>query len=111
MPTLVLRDSGGADVGFMLVAGDDPIETGSPQRDVVLMKLPLPSQSPLAIFIGDHRHTEFKAEITKTSAGTSFSIAVTPSSTIRGTLETSGEGSWSAGSIGSGSCKVLPAKR
>lgn len=58
MPTLVLRDSEAKDVGFLLAAGDEPFSVGGIARDVILMSLPLPSSSPLAEFIRNHKHVE-----------------------------------------------------
>jgi hypothetical protein len=108
MPTVVLRDSHGADVGFILVAGDEPLITGPSQRDVVLMKVPLlPSTSPLAGFIGDHRHAEFSAHVKATPAGASLAFEVASSLSVTAEFTSSGAGTWAVSALGSGTCQVL----
>lgn len=107
MPTVVLRDSHGADVGFVLVAGNEPLSVGPWQRDVVLMRLPLPSTSPLAEFISSYKHTEFSANVKATSAGFSLVFEVAPNLAVVAELTPSGAGTWSVSSLGSGTCQIL----
>lgn len=107
MPTVVLRDAGGADIGFMLVAGSESFSAGPAERDLVLMKLPLPSGSPLAAFLDEHRHIEFLSNIQHTDAGISVSFQVTPALSVKVEVASSGAGTWSVATIGSGPCQVL----
>lgn len=107
MPTIVLKDGEGSDVGFLLVAGDEPLPSGPRQRDVVFMRLPLPSSSPLAAFLEGHKHSEFSAHVQQPAEGFSLSFEVAPALKVTVEVTMSGEGTWSVRSIGAGSCRVL----
>ncbi|MDR2014190.1 MAG: hypothetical protein LBP99_01015 [Azoarcus sp.] len=71
MPTMVLRNTENADTGFLLIAGNEALSEGEQQRDVVFMRLPLPFTSPLADFVGEHKHAEFSALLRSSPEGTS----------------------------------------
>ena len=105
MPTIVLKDSI-ADAGFLVVAGDDPLSKQG-QRDVLLMSLPLPNSSELAVFIRQHKHTEFKACIKSSADGYDFEFSVTHELKVSLHIEPDGSGIWSVTGIGQGTCKAL----
>jgi hypothetical protein len=107
MPTLVLRDSAEKDVGFLLAAGDEPFSAGGIARDIILMGLPLPSSSSLAEFIGNHKHVEYSARISKAGAGCALSFEISPGLLFQAQIEASGVGRWSVGSVGGGQCQLL----
>jgi hypothetical protein len=50
---------------------------------------------------------EFKADFTIGDSGGRISFAVTPELSFLASLDASGTGSWSAGTIGGGSCRLL----
>jgi hypothetical protein len=107
MPTIVLRDAEGTDLGFILIAGDEPLSLGPAQRDLVLMKLPFPSASPLSSFLDDYRHAEFSSQVQSSAAGASLSFQVSPNLSVTAEFSSSGVGTWSVTSIGSGTCQLL----
>lgn len=106
MPTIVLRDHENRDQGFLLVAGSEAV-FAMDTRDVVLMALPSPTTSPNATFLQRFKHVEFKADFTIGDSGGRISFAVTPELSFLASLDASGTGSWSAGTIGGGSCRLL----
>jgi hypothetical protein len=109
MPTIVLRDTETeeVDMNFLLIAGDEELSEGEQQRDVVFMRLPLPSTSPLGDFVGEHKHMEFSARVRSSQEGTSIVFDVPPAFRVSVELESSGDGTWSVSSIGSGVCQLL----
>lgn len=111
MPTIVLQDAMGVDLGFLLVAGEESLSDGPAGRDVVLMRLPFPSPSPLATFLENHRQQEFTASVQPTTDGSILTFATDPSSAVRVELGQAGSGTWSAGDVGTGTCKLASAKK
>ena len=105
MPSIVLRDSI-ADVGFLVVAGDDPLSTQG-QRDVILMSLPLPNSSELGAFIRQHKHTEFAASVTPSGDSYDLEFSVTHELKVSMHIESDGSGIWSVAGIGQGTCMAL----
>jgi hypothetical protein len=111
MPTIILRDSQGVHVGFLLVAGDESLMTGSSQRDVVLMRVPLlPVTSPLIEFIVNHRIVEFSAHVKANPAGVSLAFEVAPDLSVTAEFTSSGTGTWAVSSLDSGTCQVVARK-
>lgn len=106
MPTIVLRDHENQDRGFLLIAGDEAI-FASATRDVVLMALPSQFASPITIFLQKFKHVEFRADMNGADSGGRISFAMAPDMTFLAALCASGVGSWSVGTIGSGSCRLL----
>lgn len=106
MPTIVLCDHGNQDQGFLLVAGSEAL-FASGARDVVLMALPSRFASPIATFLRKFRHAEFRADMIGADSGGRISFAVTPDIAFLVSLDACGAGSWSAGNIGGGSCRLL----
>src|SRR5690606_8822127 len=96
------------DQGFLLVAGSEAV-FAMDTRDVVLMALPspTPTTSPIATFPQRFKHVEVKADFTIGASGGRISFAVTPELSFLASLDASGTGSWSAGTIGGGSCRLL----
>jgi hypothetical protein len=106
MPTIVLRDQEQQDVGFLLLAGDERAATAG-DRDLVFMTLPALSTSPIADFLQNFKHVEFRARVVTSELGFQVSFMVTPNVVFHASLATSGDGSWVASSVGGGSCQVL----
>ena len=103
MPAVVLRESSGADVGFMLAAGKEPLSTvGS--RDVIFMALPFPSESSLARFIKENKNTEFTAEVSRLDSTTLYSFSTFTGLAVNLNLTDDGGGTWSVQGVGSGTC-------
>lgn len=111
MPTVVLQDAAGTDLGFLLVAGEESLSDGPAGRDVVLMRLPFPSPSPLATFLENHRHQEFTASVQPTTDGSILTFATDPDRAVRVELGQTGTGTWSAGDVGTGMCKLAAANK
>jgi hypothetical protein len=108
MSTIVLRDGESKDVGFLLIAGSEPISAAG-TRDVIFMASLLPSPSTLGTFVRDHKHVEFACNVSQSHLGHELSFRVIPGVSFRMHIEGSGAGNWSIGSLGSGSCQLLPA--
>jgi hypothetical protein len=106
MPTIVLRDQEQQDVGFLLLAGDERAATAG-ERDLVFMALPALGTSPIADFLQNFKHVEFRARVAASELGFQVSFMVTPNVVFHASLATSGDGSWVASSVGGGSCQVL----
>ncbi len=111
MPTIVLQDAAGMDLGFLLVAGEESLGDGPAGRDVILMKLPFPSPSPLATFLETHRQREFTASVQPTTAGSILTFAADPDSAVRVELGEAASGTWSVGDVGTGLCKLAAGKK
>lgn len=110
MPTVVLQDTAGVDLGFLLISGHQSLGEGPPGRDVVLMKLPLPSTSPLARFLETNRHQEFTACVQPTTSGSVLTFAADSEVLVRIEVGNDGAGTWSAGDVGTGLCRLAPPK-
>jgi len=106
MPTIVLRDEEQRDVGFLLLAGSESVATAG-ERDVVFMALPTLDSSPIANFLQDFNHVEFRARVVSSELGCQVSFTVAPNIGFHASLTRSGGGSWAVSSVGNGSCQVL----
>ncbi|HEY8068399.1 MAG TPA: hypothetical protein VIF38_05850 [Burkholderiales bacterium] len=106
MPTIVLRDSGETDVGYLVAAGADPLSTLG-QREVVLMSLPLPNISELASFVRRQRNAKFSATVASRTDGYTFAFQVTRKVQVSLHIGADGSGSWVVPGIGQGTCKAL----
>jgi hypothetical protein len=106
MPTIVLRDSGETDVGYLVAAGAEPLSTLG-QREVALVSLPLPNISELAVFVRRHKNSKFSATVAPRTAGYAFAFQVTRKLQISLHIGADGSGSWIVPGIGQGTCKAL----
>jgi hypothetical protein len=106
MPTVVLRDHEGRDQGFLLIAGHAAVFAAD-TRDVVFMALPSPAASSIATFLQEFRHVEFKAHMTGADAGRRIAFAVAPDLSFLASLDATGMGSWSVGTVAGGTCRLL----
>jgi hypothetical protein len=91
MPAIVLRDQEDQDIGFLLVAGGEPIST-SGGRNVIFMVLPFLTSSDLADFVQRLKHREFNAQITLIDASNEISFAVNLDISFRASIRQSGTG-------------------
>ena len=106
MPTTILRDATQQDSGFLMLSGKEP--TSNPgARDVVLMSLPLPNDSPLATFIRSHKNTEHSSTVTTQPVGFSVTFLVEGSIGVRIDIGPGNKGVWSAQGIDEGTCEAL----
>jgi hypothetical protein len=117
MPTIVLNTKDGDLLGFVLVAGLEPLETGSPSRKCVLTGVPARSalfDTALGAVIQDNKNTEFPCIVERLSASTSVQISVEARSSLLLKLDATRTGTWtgtiSGRQLPEGACLLLPAR-
>lgn len=109
MPAVVLQDDSGQHLGFLLVAGDEPLQTGQPTRDCVLTGPPKRSEDfehPLVDIIYGELHKERSLSVQLGNASCELALSLAPDSILTLSVPDVGQGTWLL-SLGSGSVQGI----
>ena len=97
MPAIVLASEAGAHLGFLIVAGDEPISSGHATRDCVLMAPPKQPQDvdhPLVDIIYSERHKERGLVVERQDGLCELTVSISSSTELRLTVPDTGSGTW-----------------